>query len=57
MEEDVSRQETNKLATNELILDNLELPAEGDLELADSEQVPDNLELLAETSLVLALCE
>ena len=37
VEDDISRNETNKLATNELIPDNLELPTDVDLEIADSE--------------------
>ena len=61
-EDDISRQETNKLAnselaTNKLMTDNLKLPAEADMKLADSEQTPDNLELPDETNLMLAPCE
>ena len=42
VEDDTSRQETNKhaiseLATNELMTDNLKLPAEADMELTDNE--------------------
>ena len=62
VEDDISRQETNKLTANELIIDelmpeNLELPVEAALELADSEKVPDNLELPVETSFMLVPCE